>query len=876
MEDFEYRQKQFLQKKIDHQAYIQDKQNDQLKQQQEIQNSQVHQNQKQIDQSHDYDSQNPCIFFRINYHIRKYILGFITFKQLKRMLYINKQLNQDILSYFRTHLRELHVNDTLRFEMDGYKVFFQNYGQNIKKISIFCQGLDYKELFNSLPDSRIEGVKLIMCPSYWLQQRSFYRLLKLKLSKSLVSIQIQVYMQVNNNIIQQEEVFQSTSQNQQLSLIQCKSNSSSLQQKPVTLEFLNSFWSCFKVLKKISMKEVQTFLDLTNDYNLLLQSIFTTPTLNLTVLKIQNMLIPFQLLQLVQQQQNQNQQQQNNNFLLNPQYSLQIQNNNNNNQQQIQQNYHSLPIASQLNSLIPSPSIFQMSPSQPQQNGSQNNQTNLQQIQQLIQQRQQLNQQNEDYILSEEQANDIQNQIQQIDQQIANLQQNQIMNVQGNNTNTNNQSLIQVLQLNNLLYNNNEIFSDIEDTLSYKESQLFQNQTLNKFKKLQKFKISSTRNSIRFLGINDHTLETLIKLIPKSLSCLEIVDYQNESNLALREKSFSEKIFVQFIEHFNNLSQLSINCYKTRQQIPIFAFLHMEQIYNNLTSLGLASCNGINKEILSSLISKNCSQLQELCMDYTQLEGALETIAQSQTAQLKRISINYCKRITKEEIITFCNSQTQLEYVSFKQIKCFTKKALVPLVNNNYKTLKSVILEGNKIDNTHIAFLLRYCRNIQSLCLRKMDRVDANFSNQLFHVIMQFAKTENYNEKHEKLTYLDISFNQTFNDESISCISQLFPNLYTFILDQCSIRSLTSLLPLKYSINSLNLSSNLIIIKSEQDFEAFCKTLSEFYYLNTIFIEIPNIDRFLKHSNFVWNTKPIIIKESFNMCCYPITRNTKF
>ncbi|KAL4478505.1 hypothetical protein ABPG74_006740 [Tetrahymena malaccensis] len=747
--------------------------------------------------------------------------------------------------------------------MNGYKVFFLNYGQNLKKISIFCQGLDYKELFDSLPDSRIEGIKLIMCPSYWLQQRQFYRLLKLKLSKSLLSIQIQVYMQVNNNIIQQEEVFQNSAQNQQINIMSSSSSCSSLLQKPVTLEFLNSFWSCFKVLKKISMKEVQTFLDLTNDYNLLLQSIFTTPTLNLTVLKIQNMLIPIQLLQLAQQQQNQ--QQQNNQQFFNPQFSLQLQHN----QQQIQQNYHSLPIASELNSFISSPSIFQLQPTQPQQN----NQTSLQQIQQLIQQKQQLNQQNEDYILSEEQVTYIQNQIQQIDQQIASLQQNQTISIQGN---TNNQSQTQTNQLNSQLFNNNEIYSDIEDTLSYKESQLYQKQTLNKFNKLIKFKISSTRNSVRFLGINDHTLETLIKLIPKSLTCLEIVDYQSESNLALREKSFSEKIFVQFIEHFNNLSQLSINCYKTRQQIPIFAFLHMEQIYNNLTSLGLASCNGINKEILSSLISKNSSQLQELVMDYTQLEGALETIAQTQTTQLKKISINYCKRITKQEIITFCNSQTQLEYVSFKQIKCFTKKALVPLVNNNYKTLKSVILEGNKIDNTHIAFLLRYCRNIKSLSLRKMDRVDANFSNQLFHVIMQFAKTENYNEMHEKLTYLDISFNQTFNDESISCVSQLFPNLYTFILDQCSIHSLNSLLPLKYSINSLNLSSNLIIIKQEQDFEAFCKTLSEFYYLNTIFIEIPNIDRFLKHSNFVWNTKPIIIKESFNMCCYPITRNTKF
>ncbi|KAL4510430.1 hypothetical protein ABPG72_020892 [Tetrahymena utriculariae] len=756
--------------------------------------------------------------------------------------------------------------------MNGYKVFFQNYGQNIKKISIFCQGLYYKELFNSLPDSRIEGIKLIMCPSYWLQQRQFYRLLKLKLSKSLLSIQIQVYMQVNNNIVQQEEIFQTSAQNKQINQMQM-SSSSSLLQKPVTLEFLNSFWSCFKVLKKISMKEVQTFLDLTNDYNLLLQSIFTTPTLNLTVLKIQNMLIPIQLLQLAQQQQNENQQHQNNYQFLNPQFSLQLQNNN---QQQILQNYHSLPIASELNSFIPSSSIFQINPSQPQYNNAQNNQTNLQQIQQLILQKQQLNQQNEDYILSEEQSNEIQNQIQQIDQQIANLQQNQILSLQGNNTNANNQSLIQIQQLNYQLYNDDDMYLDIEDTLSYKESQIYQKQTLNKFNKLIKLKISSTRNSIRFLGINDHTLETLIKLIPKSLICLEILDYQSESNLALREKSFSDKIFVQFVEHFNNLTQLSINCYKTRQQIPIIAFLHMEQIYNNLTSLGLASCNGINREILSSFISKNSSQLQELIMDYTQLEGALETISQTQTAQLKKISINYCKRITKQEIITFCNSQTQLEYVSFKQIKCFTKKALVPLVHNNYKTLKSVILEGNKIDNTHVAFLLRYCKNIQSLSLRKMDRVDVNFSNQLFDVIMQFAKTENYSEIHEKLTYLDISFNQTFNDESISCISQLFPNLYTFILDQCSVHSLTSLLPLKYSINSLNLSSNLIIIKSEQDFEAFCKTLSEFYYLNTIFIEIPNIDRFLKHSNFVWNTKPIIIKESFNMCCYPITRNTKF
>lgn len=54
--------------------------------------------------------------------------------------------------------------------------------------------------------------------------------------------------------------------------------------------------------------------------------------------------------------------------------------------------------------------------------------------------------------------------------------------------------------------------------------------------------------------------------------------------------------------------------------------MYMTETYTELSQLGLASCNNMNSGVLDLLISNNSMHLQELCMDYTQLEGALNLL----------------------------------------------------------------------------------------------------------------------------------------------------------------------------------------------------------------------------------------------------------
>ena len=54
----------------------------------------------------------------------------------------------------------------------------------------------------------------------------------------------------------------------------------------------------------------------------------------------------------------------------------------------------------------------------------------------------------------------------------------------------------------------------------------------------------------------------------------------------------------------------------------------MIETFSELRQIGLASCNNIDNGLLSQLVGNNASKLQELCMDYTQLDGALEVLVQ--------------------------------------------------------------------------------------------------------------------------------------------------------------------------------------------------------------------------------------------------------
>lgn len=142
-------------------------------------------------------------------------------------------------------------------------------------------------------------------------------------------------------------------------------------------------------------------------------------------------------------------------------------------------------------------------------------------------------------------------------------------------------------------------------------------------------------------------------------------------------------------------------------------------------------------------------------------------------------------------------------------------------------------MEGNKIDNFNITYLISKATKLKRLTMRKFDRVHPNFNANLFQQYLLAGHPSMQN-----MVALDLSHNDTFNDIAISNIHKIFPLLESISLDGCPVTQVWTLMKLKKSLKSIRLSGTKMMFHSASENTQTLYFLEAFHYLRTLSIEI--------------------------------------
>lgn len=223
-----------------------------------------------------------------------------------------------------------------------------------------------------------------------------------------------------------------------------------------------------------------------------------------------------------------------------------------------------------------------------------------------------------------------------------------------------------------------------------------QKQLLNNYyplKQLKKIRIKKTIDLDQLFehfvcGISTYSFHFILQFLTSQIAHFEVTD----QSYTVKQKSIDESMFLQFLNKLPNITRLQLNSYKINFLVQQQSLLQLALQYTSLRSLDLASCQNLNSTVFQEIFLQNHATLQVLNLDFTQIEDQDLEFINSYNIQLVSLSLNKCKRLSKQGLLEFFSQQKSLSYLSLRHLLSVTKAVLNLVAENNHATLNTLFL----------------------------------------------------------------------------------------------------------------------------------------------------------------------------------------
>lgn len=290
------------------------------------------------------------------------------------------------------------------------------------------------------------------------------------------------------------------------------------------------------------------------------------------------------------------------------------------------------------------------------------------------------------------------------------------------------------------------------------------------------------------IGVNFQTLKYFSGIFPK-LESFHILDYcttgsltNNSSGFHIFASNYMRKQIISLEEKnkeiIPTLKNFNLNCYGLNIEIDELSMMNFLSNCNDLRSFGCSSNKFLSSSIIQELVMRNMNLIQ-LNVDYTNFDDlSCQIVANSPIIKnLKKLSLQFCKRITFEGFACLLGNCKSLKSLNVKGNKNFKNKLVDYLLESG--EIEELFLHQNRIKNDNVHKIVKKFRG--SLKILEISKLE--FYEKFTNAIFKELSDENY--QLSKVKILDISFNHIIDDKCMFSICKVFCNLESFNVKCC-------------------------------------------------------------------------------------------